>query len=223
MLLAVDCSTQQVGLALYNGSRVVGEMSWHSSNRHTVVLSTSIESLMRRCGVENGDLEALAVATGPGSFTSLRIGLAVIKGMSLSLRLPVVGVPTLDFLAASQPQLIGLPMIAMLRAGRGRFALRRYQIVNGGWQSEDDIAVMDMDELAQVLAEPVWVVGELNGDERREIEKKYKRVKLASPADSIRRSAYLAEIAWKRWKSGQVDDVASLAPIYLHFAGSVPA
>ena len=104
MLLAVDTSTLWIGLALYDESRVLAENIWHTENHHTIELVPSIENLLKRCKVSPADLQALAVATGPGSFTSLRISLAVVKGLALACHLPVVGIPSLDILAAAQPQ-----------------------------------------------------------------------------------------------------------------------
>ena len=65
---------------------------------------------------------------GPGSFTGLRIGLALAKGMALARHLPVIGVPTLDILAAAQP-VREENLVAILLAGRGRLA---YRLVPGG-------------------------------------------------------------------------------------------
>src|SRR5512133_429109 len=103
MLLAIDTSTQVMGIALYDDPMVVGEMQWTSANHHTVELTTAVDLLMKRCGVKPSDLTLLVVALGPGTFTGLRIGLAFAKGLALSLRIPLIGVPTFDFLAASQP------------------------------------------------------------------------------------------------------------------------
>ena len=126
MLLAVDTSTQMIGIALYSGEKVMGELIWESHNHHTVTLAPAISELMKRCNVNPDQLKAVAVALGPGSFTSLRIGLALVKGLSLSLKLPIVGVPTLDILAAAQP-VCELPLAAVLQIGRGRLALGWYQ------------------------------------------------------------------------------------------------
>ena len=73
------------------------------------------------------DIEAVSVAVGPGSFTALRVGLALAKGIALSRNIPLVGVPTLDVLAAGQPT-CALPLGAILRAGRGRIALGWYKV-----------------------------------------------------------------------------------------------
>ena len=89
MLLAVDTSTLWVGLALYDGKSVISEETWLSQNHHSVELAPALASLLGRSGVTGHDLSALAIALGPGSFTSLRIGLAFIKGLALALHLPV--------------------------------------------------------------------------------------------------------------------------------------
>ncbi|NMC81061.1 MAG: tRNA (adenosine(37)-N6)-threonylcarbamoyltransferase complex dimerization subunit type 1 TsaB [Chloroflexi bacterium] len=221
LLLAVDTSTRTIGLALYDGVQVLAEMSWQTQNHHTVELAPALESLFQRSGVRPRDLAALAVARGPGSFTSLRIGMAVVKGLALALRLPVVGVPTLDFLAAAQP-VLETPLAAVLQAGRQRLAVGWYTAVNGRWQAQGDAEVMNGEELAARIHTPTYVCGELNAEERQMLARKRKNVILASPAQSFRRPAYLAELAWERWQAGQMDEVIGLAPIYLHVAGEIP-
>ena len=104
MLLALDTSTQWIGLALYDGTQVFGEEIWQTHNHHTVEIAPAVQRLMGRCAVLPSALEGIGVALGPGSFTSLRIGLAVAKGMALALHLPVAGIPSLDVLAAAHPK-----------------------------------------------------------------------------------------------------------------------
>jgi tRNA threonylcarbamoyladenosine biosynthesis protein TsaB len=111
MLLALDTSTRTIGVALYDGLRVLGEMVWTSDGFHTVELAPAVADSLARAGLQMKDLQALAVATGPGSFTGLRIGMALGKGMALARRLPLVGVRTLDVLAAAQP-VREMPMVS---------------------------------------------------------------------------------------------------------------
>lgn len=256
MLLAVDTSTQWVGLALYDGVQVISEEVWQARSHHTVELSPALATLFKRSGVSMSQLRLLAVALGPGSFTSLRIGLGVVKGLALALHLPVIGVPTLDIQAASVPAQ-DLPLAAVLQAGRGRLAVGWYHskareadlqlsldslnapenhpspswIAQGKawvsqgavWVSQGDARVMSVEELSQGIRKPTLVSGELSGAERQVLARKRKSVLLASPAHAIRRPGYLAEIAWQRWQAGMVDDVVTLAPIYLHIADPIPA
>ena len=218
MLLAVDTSTAQLGLALYDGAVVIAELTWTSRARHTVELAPALSGLLDRTGISMKDLAALGVAIGPGSFTSLRVGLAFVKGLALARHLPVIGVPTLDTVAASMP-VQNIPLAAVLQAGRGRIALGWYKASENGWLAEGSIQTTNADALAESIHQPTLIVGELTAPERQRLERKRKNIQLASPAQSVRRPALLAELAWARWKSGGLDDTASLAPIYLHTEG----
>lgn len=217
MLLAVDTSTTQVGLALYDGAQVIGEYAWRSSQRHTVELAPAIADLLARCGVTMDDVHALGVALGPGSFTSLRVGLALVKGLALSRHIPVIGIPTLDILANAQAA-SKHPLAVAIQAGRGRFALGWYKCSSkNGWQAQGPARVVTVQVLKDEVKEPSLVCGEFTSDDRRELEKN-NAVHLVPPSQSVRRPAVLAELAWKRWQAGDVDEEASLAPIYLHTA-----
>lgn len=219
MLLAVDTSTRWIGLALYDGAQVVAETVWRTRNHHTVELAPAIVSLLAGSGLKPQQLQGLAVALGPGAFTSLRIGLALVKGMALTLRIPVVGIPTLDVLAAAQP-LLEIPLAALLHVGRNRMAVNWYAAENGRWVAQGECELLMLEELAKRITTPTLVCGELDAGERQVLGRKRRNVVLASPAMSLRRPAFLAEQAWARWAAGQVDDPVQMAPIYLHSAAS---
>lgn len=221
MLLAIDSSTAWISLALYDGVEVRYEITWQSQHHHTVELAPAIEQLFERSGVTPEKLQGLAVALGPGSFTSLRIGMAVVKGMALALNLPVVGVPSLDIVASAQP-LDEKPMIAVLHAGRTRLAYAPYLVKHGVWQSQDEPAVIDAKELVKTIAEPTIICGELSEDARIIIGRRWKNAQIATPARCLRRASFLAEIGWEKIMNNQVDDPISLAPHYLSTLTSIP-
>ena len=221
MLLAVDTSTAQVGLALYDGAQVIGEYAWRSSQRHTVELAPAIFELLTRCGLTMEDVRALGVALGPGSFTSLRVGLSLVKGLALARHLPLVGIPTLDILAAAQA-LSRVPLAVAIQAGRGRLALGWYKRSKNGWQARGPARVVTLEALLDEVKSPAMVCGEFTSEERHKLSQK-PEIQLLSPAQSVRRPAVLGELAWARWQAGRVDDEATLAPIYLHVAEPIPA
>jgi tRNA threonylcarbamoyladenosine biosynthesis protein TsaB len=222
MLLALDTSTQYVGLALFDGVQIYGETVWQTRGHHTVEVVPALKDLYQRCGIQPADIEAIAVALGPGSFTSLRIGLAVAKGLALAGRIPLIGVPTLDILAAAQP-LKNLPLVVLLHAGRGRLAAGLYQVGRRGWESQGEAYITTADALFEGIQSPTIVCGELNASERQILNRNRKLINLASPAQSLRRPSFLAEIGFKRWRAGRVDEVVQLAPIYLHTSEAIPA
>jgi tRNA threonylcarbamoyladenosine biosynthesis protein TsaB len=230
MLLAIDTSTAQIGLALYNGMSVPGEFVWQSSLHHTQELAPALAELLRRVGIKMNAVNALGVALGPGSFTSLRVGLAFAKGLVIARHMPIVGIPTLDIVAAAVPlpdTSIGLGyrrrLAAVVKAGRGRLALGWYDAGENEWQADGPATVTTADELEEKIHKPVIICGEMSADERHRLARRFKNVTLASPAQCVRRPGILAELAWQKWQAGKIDQAAALAPIYLHVAGGLPA
>ncbi len=104
MLLAFDTATEVATAALLEDGRVLGERVTEPR-----ALLRAVDELLRDAGSAPADLGALVVGTGPGSFTSTRIGLSLARGLALALDLPVAGVSTLDALASAAPDV--LPVI----------------------------------------------------------------------------------------------------------------
>src|SRR5690606_17578892 len=97
----------------------------------------AIQRLLLRCEASVEDLSALAVSIGPGSYTGLRIGVALAKGLAAARNLPLVGITTLDTLAAGQPYLSSNHgLIVVVQAGRGRVIVKTYRWRKGRWGSQ---------------------------------------------------------------------------------------
>jgi tRNA threonylcarbamoyladenosine biosynthesis protein TsaB len=222
MLLAVDTSTAQIGIAIYDGSQVIGEYVWRSmqSVHHTVELAPAILELLRHCSLTMENVQALGVALGPGSFTSLRVGLSFVKGLAFARHLPLIGIPTLHILAAAQAS-SKIPLLVAIQAGRGRLAVGQYKSSRNGWQAKGPARVVTIEALIDEVKSPMIVCGELTSKERQKLAEK-PEVRLVSPVQSVRRPAVLAELSWARWQADNVDDEATLAPIYLHVAEPIP-
>lgn len=221
MLLAIDTATRMAGLALYDpvAGRILGEEAWYSVNNHTVELMPRVARLLDQQSVSPAGLTGLTVSLGPGSFTGLRIGLGVAKGLALACRLPLVGVPTLDVVA--QPHMVQrLPIWAILQAGRGRICVGQYVRRRGRWRRQGDYQLTTLELLCDQVEGPALLCGEI---EARDTDLIHQRlglvVAIASPASSLRRAAYLAELGWRRLARGNSDDAATLSPIYLHNPG----
>ncbi len=220
MLLALDTSTREIGVALYEEDRVLNETVWYTTSYHTVELAPAVVQALERAGRGVDQLRAIGVALGPGSFTSLRVGLAFAKGLALVRQIPVIGIPTLDIVASAQP-IQEMPLAAVVEAGRGRLAVGWYHPVGEAWHLVDEITIMTPQELTSLIQRPTLICGELPVETRRVLRRKYRNARVASPARSLRRPSFLAELAWRRWQEGQVPDPATLAPIYLRTKPSV--
>ncbi len=215
MLLAIDTATRTLSLALHDGDQIVGELTWQSANYHTVELAPSVAAMLAQAGIAPADLTAIAVAIGPGSFTGLRIGLAVAKGLVLAHNTPLIGVPTLDIVAAS----IGpedIPLVAVLHAGRERICAGTYNWRDGEWRAESDPAITTWEEVVNELEMPTLFAGEIDPAGAKILRRRRSKVYLLSPAAGLRRAGFLAELGWERFKRKRLDNPATLAPIYLN-------
>jgi tRNA threonylcarbamoyladenosine biosynthesis protein TsaB len=214
MLLAVDTSTQTMGIAVRSEHRILSEMMGKTHNFHTVELASAVNRILDRQELSPQDLKVLGVAVGPGSFTGLRIGLAFIKGISYARQIPIVGIPTLDITAAGVPIGPGRELVAVLGAGRGRLAAGWYRSTREGWVSSGELQNLTPDQLLNKLSGPTLLSGEIPDELFPRIEDR-QELEVAPPAQAVRRPAVLADLAWKRWTAGMADDPTSLSPIYL--------
>lgn len=223
--LAIDTATDTAGVGVCIDDALVFERSWTSRRRHTRELAPAVAEALREAGTRPADLAGIAVAIGPGSYTGLRIGLSLAKGLALGAAdhtadgrpLPVVGVPTLDIVAeplspASAAR--SAPLWAVLEAGRGRVLAARYPARGdgAGWPDPRALAVQTVAELAAAIAAGDWVAGELTADARAALAAAGATV--LPPAAGLRRPSWLAHLGRARLAAGVESDAARLAPIY---------
>ncbi len=215
-LLAIDTSTEQAGIALTDDERTA-ELSWPAGRTQTVSVLPQIEHLLDLCGVDQDALGAVAVAIGPGTFTGLRVGLALAKGLVLARDLPLIGVPTLDVAAAPYTS-ADTPVVVAVAAGRGRIVWAAYGRDEGFGLRYGPVNTLGAELVDWLRDRPeTLVTGELSDPLRVELQEAgHERIEAA--AVSLRRPAALAAIGWHRWRAGEIDDAAALEPVYLHAA-----
>jgi tRNA threonylcarbamoyladenosine biosynthesis protein TsaB len=101
MMVALESSTEMGSVAVMDGGRLVGEITYWAHKSHSEKLLPALDQLLKGAGLAPGDLEGLAVGIGPGSFTGTRIALSTAKGLALALGIPLVGISSLEALAGA--------------------------------------------------------------------------------------------------------------------------
>ena len=229
MLLALDTATTTASVALYNleTHQLLGELTWQARRRQTQDLLPALQDLLRLLDMTPAAISALAVTTGPGSFTGVRIAVSAAKGMALGLPQPprVVGIPTLSVTAAPYVELLagvsGAKVCAAIQAGRGRY--------NWAWYGPADLlhrpAVEDhhtgaVAEFTAALAAcrgAVWLVGEFGADLLAVLAAApvLAHVRCIDPVSGLRRAGQLARLAAQHLDAGTFDSIEALQPLYL--------
>jgi tRNA threonylcarbamoyladenosine biosynthesis protein TsaB len=125
-LLAIETSGKTGEFAVLSGGEVLAEAAVDAAGRLVERGVGEIEAVLARAGVALGDLDAVAVSMGPGSFTGLRVGMAIAKGLCFHTDTALVGVPTLDAIAEAQGERAGFT-VPVMDARRGEIYLGIYR------------------------------------------------------------------------------------------------
>ncbi|MED4228196.1 tRNA (adenosine(37)-N6)-threonylcarbamoyltransferase complex dimerization subunit type 1 TsaB [Neobacillus cucumis] len=148
-ILAIDTSNYVLGVALLEENQVLGEYITNLKKNHSVRIMPAIETLMRDCGRAPADLTKIVVAKGPGSYTGVRIGVTIAKTLAWTLNIPLVGVSSLEILAAGTGRYFDGYVSPLFDARRGQVYTALYQFQNG------EVTAIKQDQLV-MLAD--WVV-----------------------------------------------------------------
>ena len=210
MELAIDTSTRYASIGLSSQGESVVELTWRSERNHSVELIPSIRRLLRRAEIGVKDLNAIYIATGPGGFSALRVGMSAAKAMAASLDVPLIAVGTLDIEA--QPYLgLGSPVCALVGAGR-----RRVYIGDFREGAQPNYRVVEHGELATEASADALFCGEGVPQVADLILEAFGRsVRIANAPLPTRHAGALAALGYQMLQEGSVADALSLEPLYL--------
>lgn len=217
-VLGLDSATNVAGIAIVDQERLVAEFFLNTGKTHSQRLMPMLARLLAEADLTLADLDGLAVAIGPGSFTGLRIGLATVKGLAQVTGLPLVGVPTLDGLAWNAAGVRGI-ICPVLNARKQEVYTALYQ-----WKDEElnrltGYLAISPEQLTGMLAQqegPVTLLGDgvpVYGDTfTRHLGE---RVRYAPKTHVLPRAAQVAELGVRLLGKGHADDLHALKPIYI--------
>jgi len=207
-VLAVETSSLAGGVALLDGERLLAEYLLDVRATHSERLMPAIDRVLADTGWSPGDVEGLAVAIGPGSFTGLRIGLSAVKGLALALAIPIAAVPTLDAMAASLP-FADLPVCPVLDARKGEVYASLYRWDGDGMRREWDYLAVAPEELAARITEPVILAGAAAGLVPTP------HARLAPAHRRVLSPSAVGVLGLARLTAGETVSATDLLPIYL--------
>jgi tRNA threonylcarbamoyladenosine biosynthesis protein TsaB len=211
-ILAIEASTARSSVALLDGDRVLASASLGVPRRHGEFLTPAIRFCLDHAGLELDRIGGIAVGTGPGLYTGLRVGIATAQAIAAARGLPTIGVSGLDVLAFRARHTRRL-ICAAIDARRGEVFWALYRPSPGGVQLVGELRVSGVDALAaelEGLGEPCLVVGDASLQDRQTLE----RV-AAVAAPSWPDAADLAELVHPRFVREETVRPEQLRPRYL--------
>lgn len=214
-LLALDTSTAWASVALYDGRQVLAEETWEAHRRHGDELFSTIERLLARTGTPLSAVDAVAVATGPGSFTGLRVAISAAQGIARASGAALVGVSTLDVLAYPHAS-TKVRTCPILSAGRREHYAAFYQERNRKWARRSPFIVGTLEDLCRQIGTHTLFVGEIDADAERTLRDLLgPKALFAPPASRMRRAGYLAELGWRELAARPQTKLGGIEPIYV--------
>ena len=220
--LSFETSTKTFSLALNKDGKVLRYRNLKSALLLENFMIPAVDRILNSAGLTFDQIDGFAIALGPGSFTSLRVGLSTVKAFAMSTGKPVVGIPTLDIIAYGVDLKDCDEICVINDARRGKV----YACLYGpdGRKSDYFLAPLE-DVLAKVKGKTLFV-GDALELYRKEIEKVYQKYSASQKGTCkcyftdkkywFPQAKFLAAMAYERFQSKQVDNAANLLPLYLY-------
>ena len=225
-ILALDTSTKQFSLAVGDGDKVIARRNVVLNKVLSSSIVPSIDRILSRAKVPLKALDGFAVGLGPGSFTSLRVGLATVKGLAFATRKPVVGISSLDVLAMGGIS-AGVPQIcACMDAKRNLVYACIYGVKDGELKRKSKYLLVPPVELAGRITQDVFFIGDGvglykdvisalsqqgKGSPKRRVSSFFAPERLRFP-----QAKHLLTLAREKFEKKYYDDIDRLVPLYLY-------
>ncbi|NQT90931.1 MAG: tRNA (adenosine(37)-N6)-threonylcarbamoyltransferase complex dimerization subunit type 1 TsaB [Candidatus Omnitrophica bacterium] len=216
ILLAADTSSPRFSIALLEGTRLIAEIRPQQVNRHSSDLIPRIEGLLLENSYSVTDIDAFCVGLGPGSFTGLRVGLTTMRGLAMSLKKPIVGIPSIDAIANSLSGRKG-QICVIIDAKQKKVYARIYKGIGSRIVPKGRISLFKAEELMARITEPTIFLGD-----GVDVYRKYIVYILSIGAEFAPepfwhvRAAIVGRLGVERLCSGKRDNVFSLSPLYIY-------
>ncbi len=214
LILGIETATEQVGVAIGGHEGVIATFEVARGRRHAEILTPAIEFVCRQADIDIDEIGCIAVDVGPGLFTGMRVGLASAKALALALRIPVIGISSLDLLAfpCRHTDRVVVPVID---ARKAEVFWAMYRQVPGGVQQVSAPTVGPVAELvADLLArsQDVLCVGDGAARYHDEIMEGY-RCEISAPVHPS--AAALVQLAHAKALREEWVRPDELEPVYL--------
>lgn len=214
-ILGIDTATDVLAVAITNDNTLITEYRSNIRRAHAEKLIGAIDLVLHDADVSLHDIDVIAVGTGPGSFTGLRIGIAAVKGLAFAAMIPVVAVSSLDALAL-QAGLHSNPICPLVKAQGDEAYAAIYQAEHGNIVRKTDYQIIALDQLDQLITQKTLVMNFGMKNLPALITKKLEQLIEIAPSTSCLASGYfISLLGFEKAMKHEFEDLDRLEPFYL--------
>ncbi len=217
-ILAIDSSGLSASVAVLSDEVIRAEFSVCNRLTHSETLMPMIDAVLSSSGIALDEMDAIAVAEGPGSFTGLRIGAATAKGLAEAVCKPVIGIPTVDGLAQNMAYYDGI-IVPLMDARRNETYTGMYTFEGDKLKVIREQCAVPLDDILEDINHrdtATVFLGDGIGVFKEQIEEKCAVPHLYAPASlCLQRASSVAVLAEQYFRKGKMTDAAGFAPVYL--------
>lgn len=220
LILAFETSAKAGSVALHDGEKLLAESYQNTGLTHSQTLMVMAEDMIKSCGYTPQDVQAVAVAAGPGSFTGVRIGVAAAKGFAWGGQLPCYGVSTLEAMALGLGIYDGY-VLPVMDARRNQVYNAIFRAKGGKLERLCEDRAISLDQLAEeikILEENIFLVGDGSILCYNTLNQEIPGLILPPEHCMHQRAAGVALAAVAKQQAGETGDGASLQPNYLRLS-----
>lgn len=215
-LLAIDTATRQMGVAVIEDGRLLASYELLADYPHAVELPGAVRRVLQAAGLPLSRIDGIIIDIGPGSFTGLRIGLAFAKALAFPGKKPLIGVPSLDVLAAGAAY-APLAVCPVLDARQKNVYAARYTPRGAAVERQGELFLGPITDWLPSVKEPALFLGDGCGPYREQIVRHLGDKARFAPHDLWwPRVSVLARLGADRFQAGHRDNPAALIPLYLY-------
>lgn len=221
--LSFETSTKIFSLAVNKDEKVLRHRNMKTSSVLEDSILPAMDKILHAAGIKFFQIDGFSIALGPGSFTSLRVGLATVKAFAMSTSKPVVGLPSLDIIAKGVDVNASDEICVINDARRGKVYGCLY---DAKARRKSEYLLTGLDDILDKVRGRTLFVGDALGIYRKTIQGAYKKYagKKGSACKCLfvdekwwyPQAKVMAGLAYERFRNKQYDDAASLLPLYLY-------
>jgi tRNA threonylcarbamoyladenosine biosynthesis protein TsaB len=214
-LLALETSGLTSGVYLSAGDQLLGQITLNQKNIHSRKLAESVDQLLSLSDVEKEDLSGIVLSAGPGSFTGLRIGYSLGKGLAHALKIPLIEIPSLDIWAYQNGK-TDLPVFSFVDAHRGELFYAIYHWIDQSIVRKTEYGLCSFEGVSKVIQSRTIITGaKLDEYQDRFISLLGEAAVFSTPLPGFPEGWALLSLGFEKYSEEKFSPLESCEPMYL--------